>query len=400
MANRLFLRGGIYHARFYDAEGKRQQRSTKCTDKQAAEAILRRWERRAADPAYHAAHETTLDDALRNMLRDRGLKGRADGTLQSYRVKAGHWVRILGSDCTLHQIDAKAVDKFIGARLDEGASRNTVHKELTVLRATLKVAKRRGEYVRDIQAVMPEGFSPEYKPRERFLSALEAQALLAELVPDRSARVAFILSTGARLKESESAHVVDVDLARCLVRLRGTKTKKAERFVPIVGYSYTLLEHAVRYAEGENGKLFRPWPNIRRDLEQACKRAGIPKCSPNDLRRTCGTWLRQHQVEPHLIGAVLGHTDSRMVERVYGRMPVQSLGRALTTRLQDTATNFPAAEPLIPHEQASAELRIAPDPCSVFVTNASDLERKVRHDGLREPQLFSNDGSCRSVVGS
>ena len=75
---RLFKRGDTWYAWFYDANGTRYQRTTRQTDKRAAEATLREWERRAADPTYAAAHETTLEDALRGMLRDRKLKGRAE----------------------------------------------------------------------------------------------------------------------------------------------------------------------------------------------------------------------------------------------------------------------------------------------------------------------------------
>ena|GEM_PF-3809021 len=38
-----------------------------------------------------------------------------------------------------------------------------------------------------------------------------------------------------------------------------------------------------------------------RDLAQACDRAGIEPCTPNDLRRTCATWLRQAGAAPDLI---------------------------------------------------------------------------------------------------
>ena len=37
---------------------------------------------------------------------------------------------------------------------------------------------------------------------------------------------------------------------------------------------------------------FRPWTNVRRGLLDACKRVGIERCSPNDLRRTYGRWMR------------------------------------------------------------------------------------------------------------
>jgi hypothetical protein len=54
-----------------------------------------------------------------------------------------------------------------------------------------------------------------------------------------------------------------------------------ERFtLPMVGWGVPLLEHAVRYGEGEGGLLFRPWTNVRRDLAEACARAGIARVSP------------------------------------------------------------------------------------------------------------------------
>jgi len=354
MSDRLFKRGTTWYCWVFDANGKRIQKSTRCRDRKAAEAVARELERRAADPTHAASNQTTLAAAIQNLIRDRMLKDRAPGTLAMLRLKGGHLTRILGADLPLAQVDAKAVDAFVDQRLKEGAAKNTIHKELSTLRGALKVAKRRGEYVRDIGAVMPDGFSAEYRPRERFLSGAEARALLAELTPDRAACVAFILATGARWSEAEAAMVVDVDLPREVVFLRGTKTEGSRRVVPIVGVARPLLEHALRYAQGEGGKLFRSWGNVRRDLHEACERAGIAPVSPNDLRRTCATWLRQGGVEPHLIAAMLGHTDSRMVERVYGRLPVESLARALRERL---------GEPERPAED-----------CSVFATDAGNSE--------------------------
>jgi integrase len=176
---------------------------------------------------------------------------------------------------------------------------------------------------------MPDQFSSAYKPRERHQTPGEAQAPLAELEPDRAARVAFILGTGAHLTESDGSRRGDIDLEEGILRLRGTKTDR----VPVLGFAIPLLEHALTYCEGSNGLLVRSWPNVRRDLAAACKRAGIPVVTPNDLRRTYATWWWHHGVATADIASLLGHKDSRMVERVYGRMPVRSLGRALERHL-------------------------------------------------------------------
>jgi integrase len=335
MAQRLFKRGNTWYCWFFDSNGKRVQKSTKCRDKQAAEACMREWERRAQNPAYAAAHSDTLARALEQLLVDRKFKGRAAATIECYRVKSGHVLRILGVESKLAEVNACAVDRYIEQRINEGASRNTVHKELTVIRSALKLAKRRGEYLHDIEQVMPSGFSPDYNPKSRYLTVDETHLLFAELLPDRSAFTAFIIATGARLSEAVLARLEDVNLNKGLILLRGKKTRQARRRVPIVGFGHPLIDHALKYAEGTEGLLFKPWENVRNDLAAACKRAGIDKVTPNDLRRTCSTWLRQHDVEPHLIGAMLGHTDSRMVERVYGRMPAENLRNSLEKRLSD-----------------------------------------------------------------
>ncbi len=43
--------------------------------------------------------------------------------------------------------------------------------------------------------------------------------------------------------------------------------------------------------------------------------------------------MRADGVQPHLIGAMMGHSDSRMVERVYGRLPINDLRAAVAASL-------------------------------------------------------------------
>lgn len=81
----------------------------------------------------------------------------------------------------LARLSAKVIDGYVEDRQDEGASNNTVSKELTTLRAALKVAKRRGEFTGEMDAIMPSGFSANSKPKERFLTGTEAQKLLVQL---------------------------------------------------------------------------------------------------------------------------------------------------------------------------------------------------------------------------
>jgi len=331
---RLYKRGSIWWCAYYDPGKRRRLASTRCTDRRAAERAAARLEREAADPRHAAAHATTLQHALERLVTDRIARGRADGTVSMYRSKGGHLRRLLGADLSLAELDARAVDDYVAARLEEHAARTTIGKELTTLRAALKLAKRRGELVIDVEAVMPVGWTTGYKPRATVLCrARDLQRLVDELLPDRAAHVAFIVATGARWSESLRATRSDVDLAAGFVRLRGTKTASAAATVPIVGWMRPLLEMVLEVVGGKAGRLFRPWTNVGRELPAACAAIGIEPLTPNDLRRTTATWLRAQGVEPSALAAMLRHTDSRMIERVYGRIAPDALGNVLRDRL-------------------------------------------------------------------
>lgn len=343
-------------------------RSTGCRDKRAADTRADELEREhRAGPAPDAAPQATVAQALDRAVTERRTRGRAEGTLAMWRVKGGHIERIFGSDTNIRTIDAAAVDRYTAQRTspEEGASRSTVQKELSVLSVTLRLALRRGEYDRDPAAVLPQGWEIDYKPRERSLSPDEMRRLIADLADDdlpmvrgragparmvtsstdpvtssyertrqrsmanRAACVAFIVATSARWGEAERARREDV--SEGFVLLRGSKTRSSWRTVPVLPTTASLLRGALEH--GGEGLLFEPWTNVRRDLRSACARLKIPAVSPNDLRRTTGRWLRDAGVEPHLIAAVMGHRDSRMVERVYGKLPPEQLKALLLERV-------------------------------------------------------------------
>ncbi len=68
---------------------------------------------------------------------------------------------------------------------------------------------------------------------------------------------------------------------------------------------------------------------MRNVLEDACKRAGIARVTPNDLRRTLASWLKQAGVDSFAVAQIPGHTTSRMVELVYGRIDQRTLATAM-----------------------------------------------------------------------
>jgi integrase len=211
---------------------------------------------------------------------------------------------------------------------------HTIAKELVALRAALKLAKRRGIWRGDVAEILPVGFAPEYKPRERFLSYDELEALLGELLEDAAARVAFIVATSAEAAATERALREDVSPDCLFVQVRGSKRATRWRKVPIVAsWQRELLDFALEHAQGRDGHLFLPRTKFGQTLERACARAGIPRCTPNDLRRTYSTWLRADGVPNELSAPTMGHKDTRMLDRVYARLPPELLRERLLAAL-------------------------------------------------------------------
>ncbi len=346
----LYKRGDTWHCSYYDAHGQRVRRSTQCTDRKAAEARARQWERDAADPEHAARRDATLDDALALLIRNRREQVRAGrrstDTTVFYRKKAGHLVRIfemtaegVRTPFPLMRLVPREVDRYVSQRRAEGASEGTIHKELVTLRAALKLARRAGIWSGDPAALIPVAFAPDYKPRSRFLTRPELVSLLAQLSPDRAASVAFMVATSSEWGATTRARRADIASDLSSVHVRGTKRSTRDRVVPIAtSEQFELLRYALEHAEGGDDMLFRPWNNnVVRDLHAACKRANIPRCSPNDLRRTFATWLRAAGAPTDLIAPVMGHADTRMVERVYGRLAPSDLRRRIMASVGDLA---------------------------------------------------------------
>ena len=302
-------------------------------------------ERDAADPDGAAAAAATLAGALDDVLIEyeaRAREGRnARATVEFYRKRGGQLLRMIAEGALparLSALRAHHVDAMIDRRRAEGSSPSTISKDLIVLRLALKLAKRRGQWTGDVDAVLPHRFSPEYKPRERTLAPAELWALLAELRPGRAAWVAFAVATGANLSETQRARAEDVRIEHAWrtpqVHLRGTKRELRDRHVPVfLFWQRALLEAVWSTSVQRSGALFAPWMNVNRELRAACARAGLAPVSTNDLRRTFGTWARASGVPLELLGPAMGHVDSRMVERVYARLDVSQLAALLAPRV-------------------------------------------------------------------
>jgi integrase len=210
-------------------------------------------------------------------------------------------------------------------RLGERVSRETVRKELVLLRSALRTAHFVGHAVPDLLLLFPK-LAAHYVPRQRWLTPDQFFAL-AELLPPHRRRYLYVACyTGGRRSELAALQWGDIDWTRETVHLRGTKTDQAARHVPLHPHLGAFLRQEFVHAEG---RVLQRWPNVCRDLATRCEQLAIPPVTPNDLRRTFGSWLVQQNVSAHIVAKLMGHTTEKMVNMVYGHLDDQALRRAV-----------------------------------------------------------------------
>jgi len=374
MGEHLFRRGKIWYGWVYEATGERTKFSTGCTDKAAARLVLAQRERGAADPDTARKKCATLGDAIALLIEDRTslvkTGKRSEATVSFYETCARSWYLYAGrhaanvdsktgdKELTAEQrehlidlgkrvalmdaSDERFVDAFILYRRANGVTENTISKDRTTFRASLRLAKRARIWTGDLELLFPRGFDAGYKPNRTFLTRGQGVALLDAFLavptghgseklpyPHRRALLAFILATGADWSDVFRARREDIGDE--LVRVRGTKTANRDRQVPIVtDWQRDLLAYTATHADGKDGLLFSPWKCAHRALIAACARSGVPRVSPKRLRHTFAHWMKEAGVQHSELFVAMGHADTTMLDRVYGRTEGDELHRAMT----------------------------------------------------------------------
>lgn len=334
--SRLFKRNDSpYWWAAFRVNSQEHRESSGCRTKKAARAWATGREFELSDPVAAASAQATVRDALESLLEERANKGRSDATIAIYTGHAMRLCQRLGA-VTLAALTATDVDAYVHSRRGDThngkpISQHTIAKEIGLLRMALRLALRMGCYGKMPEAILPTGFETSYHPVRRYLRWDDRGKFLHALSDHRRAQVCFILVTGTRFSECARAMPEDVDHERGIVTVCGTKTERSKREVPILSHVAGLFTR-----EMVCEMPFVPWStsNANRDLQIACRKAGIERLSPNDLRRTAAMWLRERGCTSTEIAEFLGHTTSNLVERVYGRLEGEKLGAALEKRLE------------------------------------------------------------------
>ena len=124
-----------------------------------------------------------------------------------------------------------------------------------------------------------------------------------------------------------------VNFERGLIQLGdGRKRTKGRATVPIHESARPYLEaafkakrtrHVIEYAD-------RAVRSVRTGFDNACAAAGLDDVSPHVLRHTAAVQMAEGGAPMSEIAAVLGHSDSRITERVYAKYSPGYLRKAVS----------------------------------------------------------------------
>ena len=264
-----------------------------------------------------AAREAkTVAELFAAYLKDRQIDGKS---IEKQRHSWKALVRVFGH-LSPSDIDKASCRHFSSGREGAGRSLGTVWTDLSVLRAAINWARKSGliSLAPFIWLPMPP------KPKDRHLSREEAEHLIASCVsPHLTLFVLLALCTAGRASALLELEWERVDFTRRLIDLRTAEQSRIKRraIVPMNDTLQSFLEEAHKarqtgYVIEWDGQKVR---SIKKAFARAAKKCGWSDVTPHTLRHTSAVWMAEAGVPMTVIAQYLGHSDSRITERIYAR---------------------------------------------------------------------------------
>jgi integrase len=264
----------------------------------------------------------TIRQQIEDFLRSISIEASSQKTVAYYSDKSKALHRFFDAPC-VEEITIEHLYAYVELRRAAGRKTATIKKELEVLSMVAKHygidLRSKSVRIRRLFAKTSGAATREPKP----LTFEEYQRLREQLPDNRRLLVDVAVYTGARASELFALRVDDFDFVRGRVHIRGKKTAKSDRWVPL----FPVLDELVRPQQlaRRGGHLLDPWHNKWKDLRAACLRAGIEPRSVLDFRHTFASWLKQAGCDSKAVGALMGHTTGKMVDEVYGHLDDRTL---------------------------------------------------------------------------
>jgi integrase len=332
----VFLRG-VWNAEWREPNGRRRRASLGTADRQEAMERLQ-----ALDAKLQAERKPAVIDVAYAWKGKRDSLGtRAAGSAMDSRGKA--LLPVLGH-LRADLIPEEAIDAYIAKRRADGRNDGTIVGELKQLRASLAWAVNKGLIVRAPYIHTPR----QPPPRDLRLTRDQAAGFLAAIeLPHLRLFVVICLTTAARKQAVLDLTWDRVDLDHGVLHLHDPDRLQEGKTRPTVPINSTLakalteaqkaatIDHVIEWSGHRVG-------NIKESFRAAAAKAGLPWISPHVLRHSAASWMAESGVPMQEIAQYLGHSDSRITERVYARMsPLYLAGAAKALELPEAKKPVP-----------------------------------------------------------
>ena len=267
----------------------------------------------------------TIEQAWSGYVKSLGAKPSA--VTASFQWKA---IKSTFADRNAESLTEDDCNRYIAARRKAGRSDSTIWSELSRLRSALKWAEKKG-----LIDKAPFMWKPaQAPPRDKRMTREQVSALIAACeYPQVKLFAILAATTGARREAILSLTWDRVDLDRGLIHYADptiATTNKGRAVVPINDLARAALVEARR---GATSPFVVEWAgqrvrSVKKGLATAAERAGLDHVTAHVFRHSAASILAESGVPMAEIAQLLGHSDTKMVEKVYSRYSPQYLRKA------------------------------------------------------------------------
>lgn len=279
---------------------------------------------------------------------------RGERTVEVSELKGRHLIGVFGPDFDVNTIELTQDDdvtecvsttRYTRRRLQQlfrgkPPALHGLEKEVSVLIHACNVgatSSPKHYWNGDPSRLMPQFLRNSYKPAEGFWTEEQYAGIKPFAVKSRLDHMAVYVHSGPRHEELYLLDPRRFDEVNRRIWCEGTKTDKSKRYLQLWGEGFEVVKRRVAlYGNGphfsthpKTGAVFPQifpdyWARSRvsQDMKKACKRAAkagvfTPQIACNGWRRTFATWCGEHGVDEAVTCTWMGHTDNKMVRRVY-----------------------------------------------------------------------------------
>ena len=241
----------------------------------------------------------------------------------------------------LNEITPLMIEGYISERLSTGIKKCSVNRELSCLRKIFNVAIDWG-YANDNPVRKVKFFPENCNLRERVLTEEEEKQLFEAATPHLKPILAVALYTGMRRGEVLKLRWQHVDFEEREIIVVESKSGKA-RTLPINSFLFHLL-YGLRLQDGKSEFVFvnhetgKPFVDIKRAFNGACKRAEIKDLRFHDIRHSFASRLARNGVDLNTVKELMGHASITTTQR-YLHSQAKEKRQAVET-LTGQAKNF------------------------------------------------------------